>query len=785
MHPEKSVTLSFIQQQTLTSLLSNIEDARIEGCANIEIDKGQTSGSLWRHRAPVPNIVSLFGDRGTGKTTILVEALRKLQDEQPTRLRILPVFDATQFDQSDSCRFGLLESIRSLSEADGGKHPRTPTCGKEEGYRLASSSFRQLQEKVIASDSLWHQTAAALSVGPTEYARFAGQRARYRLEFARHLSDWLAEHLEKGQLALLPVDDLDLAPGNTIGLVETLIDLQYCRRLVVLVAGDYDEMQRRLIPLLRARHEPEKYSEENAVKTDALKQQAARQIRSTAAQVLVKIFPDKWRSFLQTHHPRARATFPFSEQGHIIPTPVPDESTQMSIGQLLVDLRVCSEASLGYTKWSKVELPAPFIQALLPDRIRRLEMLHHQLAAWHQEVAVNDDFTGKGEAPNPVRTKPNFIGGATLQGLALLLLSHDLHEAAFIFSNLAASHASMESWNVDALVTSHTILAKPLEGSLDVDSPGRLRFELELLTKAVQRGGSTERWLAMAPGSPLLRSNDRGSPVEPSAWLPMFIDLMLTWKPWSRVWFPDRWWLSRQVLSAVRVEVRGTGVMPSNVDELIDTGRTPGRIPTVTLSLLDVWKLLPIRIDYFDTPNFPLAAGWGDLLDLLKVLAEHADRPLTVEIDELRLNQFVGDYLRKERPGLWHEVVQIQRPVADRKPNPFLDEATFLAHVAGVFHLCQLRAEVARRRKKTLGDEGPPLRRTAGRKARPTDDSVMEWFKVTEVVTFDQLASFLIGWLPTGSKEAKPTEWAKATARANDGSLNGVPHELEIEKERR
>ncbi len=604
--------------------------------------------SLWRQRAPQPNVVSILGERGTGKTTLLCHAVRAFSNaapgdtpsDKPLRIWRLPVIDAVLASASESFRYLLIAGLYHAVE----RHQFPDEDQSKDNGGCRASLLRDLNDvgqAMAADDPGWRALSQSFSVGAADFGQYARERAESRLLFAEKLDTWLARALGQNKdpglgeydLALLPIDDFDLAPGRTADLLQVLGELQYVRRLVVVCAGDLEDVQARMTA-----HVYEQMGFQ-AAHSRAVGRPKAENI---AEKMIAKVIPMQWRTTLLDVSPWFRGHFGDTVNPGKLTKEV-DDPRQSSLGRLLISLGAATGPQL-LNRSSRIGWFTPRVAPLLPSNLRRLAQLRDALVAlWerpaaamraqehyrtqvvqaHQDGGASPDLDS--ETMNEFQLahppKVGWVSAQTASALATLAefdgrvaWGDDLREIA---------HAGLKFQGSDEerLAFTHVDFDRAPPDT-ERSTLTQVAAEVEALAQAWGHGAATERWFPPRAGMGL-EAHD-GAAVPRPSWLPWLIDLTLTYAPQKRAEFAARWWVSKSCLSRIIVNVG------------VNNGRgVASEAPSC--SLLDAWRAAEVPRRLNDTPAWPIGAGLADLLDLVHFLCGLPGAPivLTIEPEEL------------------------------------------------------------------------------------------------------------------------------------------------------
>lgn len=241
------------------------------------------------------NCAGVFGRRGSGKTTVLVEVLHRLAAQKTGWTVLARPLDLSyaprEFPHGLTVLHWLHEELRGLASA-----PRTQDAAK---------AFQQAARSYFRGADGFNKLVQDRAISAEHYAQAAASEIRMRLRLWADIRDWLDAQAWAMNTRgfVVAVDDLDLAPANAHhSMVWSLLDELHQDRLFFVLAGDLGRLERRL-------------AEEDA----GARRRGAGELDAQAASDLVyKVLPQVDRAELEPWPVLQRAAFP--------PNSVPDRS---------------------------------------------------------------------------------------------------------------------------------------------------------------------------------------------------------------------------------------------------------------------------------------------------------------------------------------------------------------------------------------------------------------------------------------------------------------------------
>ncbi len=232
-----------------------------------------------------PRIVSVFGGRGTGKSTLLHFAAHRLAQHRDHL--VLPVIDPEAFAPGDTLiGWALAELERIFTDADLAEDV-------EPDGRALGQLFEDLRRAEAARGSAYLEGLEQRGLSFEDFARDAvklpmhGVRAASRVEL---LLDGLAAARQTPDLRIvIPVDDADLFPELLPSIVSDAQLLSSSPRVVLLFAADRETLAQALQLAFLAQHRD---AASTALEHHLLDASA---VRAIVARRLVKHFPRSLR----------------------------------------------------------------------------------------------------------------------------------------------------------------------------------------------------------------------------------------------------------------------------------------------------------------------------------------------------------------------------------------------------------------------------------------------------------------------------------------------------------
>jgi molybdopterin-guanine dinucleotide biosynthesis protein len=230
------------------------------------------------------HVISILGDRGTGKSTLLVEVLQLLRADQ--KYIVLPPFSPELFGDTDT----LLNIVLAAMHQQPWQFDQT--VGDHERLEL----LRRLQAATRSSamNAIPHRQLLRAASSINEVARelqdLAGGTEQLWQDVQRLFTSLISMH-QSAIAAIVPVDDADMMkPSAQLDLVRQIRLLGGCRYVIPIVALKDGELSRQLKRETRAEFYPGL-----GLKAD-FDPSIEREVTDVVAQQLRKTFP-QWAKF--------------------------------------------------------------------------------------------------------------------------------------------------------------------------------------------------------------------------------------------------------------------------------------------------------------------------------------------------------------------------------------------------------------------------------------------------------------------------------------------------------
>lgn len=345
----------------------------------LELVNSLSSGTSTGKGFPIPDrarVISIFGSRGTGKSTALFFAAHALR-ESPDYL-VLPVIDPEGFALGDSLGGWALAALeKELSESDLGKE-----TGSARGLTLGQD-LENLRRAQAVRAAAYLPGLGQRGLSFDDFARDAvkipSHGVRMADRFASLLDDLAVARSNPSLRLIVPVDDADLFPELLPAIVRDAQMLGASARVIVMFAADPKSLAQALQISYISSHES---GASVALREDLIDPQ---DVRELAGRKLIKYFPRSHRVQLPGMSLQERLAFkPLGDNDNeelaqlLASFPINDGS-----GRSLADFFVIK------TRSGEPFEVSPYTQSL-SDNARDLRQLHDALrilAAAHPESA--------------------------------------------------------------------------------------------------------------------------------------------------------------------------------------------------------------------------------------------------------------------------------------------------------------------------------------------------------------------------------------------------------------
>lgn len=298
-------------------------------------------------------LFGIVGERGSGKTTLLNHFAQRITDEQ--EFEILPILRPELLGATDSLLVTVANSLVHDLMLNAESVPESVQAAAQRALR--STIFAN-----ISSISTMMESSLSLGQFVADSSSVLMRAAEMRSDLQRLIDDYLAATERLG--IIVPIDDLDMVPGQLNKLLADVRFLAELRGLIPIICVSWDD--------LRANLHAEIGASFPTVARESLN-------RLVEQQVMKTLRPDRVFEPLQ---------LPRGELLHF--TPIGEER---DLGHLLVDLTqlMDRDESSGLTKWLRERIVSLGAVALnfgwLPGTYRGLENLYYHAAALERALS--------------------------------------------------------------------------------------------------------------------------------------------------------------------------------------------------------------------------------------------------------------------------------------------------------------------------------------------------------------------------------------------------------------
>ena len=195
----------------------------------------------------VHNTIGVMGERGSGKTTFLINLLEQIKNE--SRIEVLRIIDPTLMEDREHILIGVISSIKRCVEA---KY-RNQNEGSEEDYKQWWNSLKQLAHGLhLLKPGGWAE-ADSEDWGDAQWALEQGlKNARTGADLEWDFRQYVGQSLrligtERGAF-LLAFDDIDTSFERGWPVLEVIRKYLTSPQLIILLSGDlslYSKLVRR------------------------------------------------------------------------------------------------------------------------------------------------------------------------------------------------------------------------------------------------------------------------------------------------------------------------------------------------------------------------------------------------------------------------------------------------------------------------------------------------------------------------------------------------------------
>lgn len=638
----KPMPLTQDQQRVADDALQHVRDMVVSVPKKGE--KPTARDELWLQRInPDTRTIAILGERGTGKTFVMMHLLQQSKTGLGKDVGVLPILDATIASPQDSLRFFIVHVLEQALCWD-----RKEEDKRDEKFTFAWSALGQARQAMVGTDFAWRQETARLSAGQHDFAVWSKQRVDSTLGFPSKLHaavDAICECLSK-KVLVLPIDDVDLAPQRFLQIAEVLNELRYCPRLIVVMAADpADAVLRVCTDMLRAGEDHQRIK---------LEDEDWRQQRRMAHRILGKLLPERYRGHLLLLAPGQRTHFPPEHDVGGLPK-------GPAIGNLLIEAKLASTWSAFATNATSVAAREPLWGYVLPPSLRALSDLQAELRVIVTKHA-NSQESGKskqrrvGASNYWAYAKPEIghVVGLQWKALATVARYADLTRWAADLEAAANRPGEHDSDDQYFLIEANFALE-----TMANDTPA----DVSLLRESIRLGLPLERWLPLRDVGHIVQ---RGALAEPEVrathFAPLCIDLLLRYRPDARLTLPVKWAFAKKVLgSGLDVPLYGSSASVESIERTVEGAEASRQRGSMAM----LFRILAASVSRSEGPAVPIASSWADLIELLEAFAGMPNSRVmfaTGFVDELEPVR--PDFLRHGRwlpngVGAEHSVVLI------------------------------------------------------------------------------------------------------------------------------
>ena len=185
------------------------------------------------------HVISLWGERGSGKSTVLARAMESL-DEDP-RFIVLPPVSPEFFGPADTLVNVFLASLADQFDTIVGAN--SPEDDKLPLLQLLQDTRRKAALNTLRPGELWTPSSPRIGEATREIQSIAGGTESLWTNIQRLVAR-LATYRTEGDAIVLGIDDADLMRNNAVmQLIREARLLGSCRHLVVILAGQESEVR--------------------------------------------------------------------------------------------------------------------------------------------------------------------------------------------------------------------------------------------------------------------------------------------------------------------------------------------------------------------------------------------------------------------------------------------------------------------------------------------------------------------------------------------------------------
>lgn len=208
-------------------------------------DDSVNQGTYWISEFHVSNVTGLLGNRGSGKTTILLRLYNERHSDIDinSKLFFVSPLDCSitppEITPGTSVLLRLQESIINYYKSNLDNKAKST-------WNELSSELDKLVERYTRLDKSYRDLCLELSSSPGDYGVHVITGIKERLELGRKLKSWLTKTLDnlKRKAFVILLDDFDLIPAEAVRRwLFSLLDELYQSQMIFVITADFHRLE--------------------------------------------------------------------------------------------------------------------------------------------------------------------------------------------------------------------------------------------------------------------------------------------------------------------------------------------------------------------------------------------------------------------------------------------------------------------------------------------------------------------------------------------------------------
>lgn len=204
------------------------------------------------------NFISILGERGSGKTSLMLTLLDELkkdtekncESEEPKQLDfIISIIDPSMFNVEKNALGWILYSFEDRIKELEKKLKENYCNDKTEALEGLKGSYEKVKNYYLKTRSFYRGNLAALSEGKREFENVNNEIIKADLKLERAFSEFIDSfidvtmklycHKNKTPLIIIPFDDIDLSPQCGPDILECITNYLKHPNIVVIMSGEF------------------------------------------------------------------------------------------------------------------------------------------------------------------------------------------------------------------------------------------------------------------------------------------------------------------------------------------------------------------------------------------------------------------------------------------------------------------------------------------------------------------------------------------------------------------